>query len=130
MPLAVSSFKVGMAPAWLTGTMFLAQLYGVRLGVGDILTVVATAVALGFATPGVPNATFLLLVPLLASISVPAAGVALLIAVDSIPDLFATTANVTADLAAASLVQRWSDPSDAALSPLNEAPLNANRDRI
>jgi Na+/H+-dicarboxylate symporter len=130
MPLAVSSFKVGMAPAWLTGTLFLAHLYGVQLGIVDYLTVVATAVALGFATPGVPNATFLLLVPLLASVSVPAAGVALLIAVDSIPDLFATTANVTADLAAASLVQRWSGSSDIALSPLNEAPLHANRDRI
>jgi Na+/H+-dicarboxylate symporter len=130
MPLAVSSFKVGMAPAWLTGTMFLAHLYGVQLGIGEYLTIVASAVALGFATPGVPNATFLLLVPLLASISVPAAGVALLIAVDSIPDLFATTANVTADLAAASLVQRWSGSSEVLFSPLNEAPLNANRDRI
>ena len=130
MPLAVSSFKVGMAPAWLTGTMFLAHLYGVQLGIGEYLTIVATAVALGFATPGVPNATFLLLVPLLASISVPAAGVALLIAVDAIPDLFATTANVTADLAAASLVQRWSGSTDVALSQLTEAPLDANRNRI
>jgi Na+/H+-dicarboxylate symporter len=128
--LAVSSFKVGMAPAWLTGTLFLAHLYGVPLGIGEYLTVVATAVALGFATPGVPNATFLLLIPLLASVNVPAAGVALLIAVDSIPDLFATTGNVTADLAAASLVQRWSGSNDVVLSPLNEAPLNANRDRI
>jgi Na+/H+-dicarboxylate symporter len=130
MPLAVSSFKAGMATAWLTGTLFLAKLYGVDLGIGEYLTVVASGVALGFATPGVPNGAFLLLAPVLASVGLPAAGVALLIAVDSIPDLFATTANVTGDLAAASLVQRWSGSSDLVLSPLNEAPLNANRDRI
>jgi len=37
----------------------------------------------------------------------PAAGVALLIAVDAIPDLFATVANVSGDFAAASIVRRW-----------------------
>ena len=130
MPLAVSSFKAGMATAWLAGTIFLAHLYGVQLGVGDYLTVVASGVALGFATPGVPNGAFLLLAPVLASVGLPAAGVALLIAVDSIPDLFATTANVTGDLAAASLVQRWSGSNEVAISSSIEAPLNANRDRI
>jgi Na+/H+-dicarboxylate symporter len=62
--------------------------------------------ALSFATPGVPNGAFLLLAPLLASLGLPAAGVALLIAVDAIPDLFATAANVTADFAAVAIVRR------------------------
>ena len=106
LPLAVASFKVGMAASWLTGTMFLAHLYGVRLGFADYLTVVAAAVALSFATPGVPNGAFLLLAPVLASFGIPAAGVALLIAVDAIPDLFATVANVTGDFSAASIVRR------------------------
>ena len=108
LPLAVSSFKVGSAVAWVIGTTFLARLYGVELSVADQLTVVASAIALSFATPGVPNGAFLLLAPLLASVGLPASGVALLIAIDSIPDLFATMTNVTGDFAAASIVNRVS----------------------
>jgi proton glutamate symport protein len=106
LPLAVSSFKVASAVAWLTGTVFLARLYGVELSLVDQLTIVASAVALSFATPGVPNGAFLLLAPLLASVGLPASGVALLIAIDSIPDLFATLTNVTGDFAAVSIVHR------------------------
>jgi Na+/H+-dicarboxylate symporter len=108
LPLAVSSFKVASAVSWLIGTVFLARLYGVELGVTAHLTIVASAVALSFATPGVPNGAFLLLAPLLASVGLPPSGVALLIAIDSIPDLFATTANVTGDFAAVSVVDRAS----------------------
>ena len=117
LPLAVSSFKVASAVAWLTGGTFLARLYGVELGVADHLTIVASAVALSFATPGVPNGAFLLLAPLLASVGLPASGVALLIAIDSIPDLFATLTNVTGDFSAVALVNRWSRTSAPATAP-------------
>jgi len=106
LPLAVSSFKVVISVSWLAGTLFLARLYGVPLAATDYFTVVAAAVALSFATPGVPNGAFLLLAPVLASVGLPAAGVALLISVDAIPDLFATAANVSGDFAAAGLVRR------------------------
>jgi Na+/H+-dicarboxylate symporter len=106
LPLAVSSFKVVIGGSWLVGTIFLGRLYGVPLGVADYFTVVAAGMALSFATPGVPNGAFLLLAPLLASLGLPPAGVALLIAVDAIPDLFATASNVTGDFAAVSIVRR------------------------
>jgi proton glutamate symport protein len=109
LPLAVSSFKVVTGAAWLTGTLFLAQLFGVQLGSADWFTIVAAAIALSFATPGVPNGGYLLLAPLLANFGLPAAGVALLIAVDAIPDLFATVANVTGDFAAVSVVRRLAE---------------------
>ena len=105
-PLAVSSFKVVISVSWLLGTLFLGRLFGVPIAAADYFTVVAAAVALSFATPGVPNGAFLLLAPVLASLGLPAAGVGLLIAVDAIPDLFATTANVTADFAAVAISRR------------------------
>jgi len=106
LPLAVSSFKVVIAASWLTGTLFLAHLYGIQLGIVDELTIALSAIALSFATPGVPNGAFLLLAPVLASFGIPAAGVALLLAVDAIPDLFATMANVTGDFAAVAIVRK------------------------
>ena len=116
LPLAVSSFKVVTGAAWLTGTLFLAQLFGVQLGSADWFTIVLAAIALSFATPGVPNGGYLLLAPLLANFGLPAAGVALLIAVDAIPDLFATVANVTGDFAAVSVVRRLADRDGQVLS--------------
>ena len=122
LPLAVSSFKVANAVAWLTGAMFLARLYGVPLGTSDYLTIVASAIALSFATPGVPNGGFLLLAPVLASVGVPASGVALLIAVDAIPDLFATVTNVSGDFAAAAIVRRVAAREPAAVLERNLTP--------
>jgi proton glutamate symport protein len=120
LPLAVSSFKVVTGAAWLTGTLFLAQLFGVQLGSADWFTIVAAAIALSFATPGVPNGGYLLLAPLLANFGLPAAGVALLIAVDAIPDLFATVANVTGDFAAVSVVRPLADrDGDVSSFPLS-----------
>lgn len=125
LPLAVSTFKVASAAAWLLGTMFLARLYGVPLSFADQLSVVAAAVALSFATPGVPNAAFLLLAPILAGLGLPASGVALLIAVDGIPDLFATVTNVTGDFAAAGIVRRMDVPAESPEEPPTAVPVAA-----
>jgi len=121
LPLAVASFKVGTSAAWLTGTLFLAHLYGVQLGVADYLTIATAGVALSFATPGVPNGGYLLLAPLLASVGIPAAGVALLIAVDAIPDLFATTTNVTGDFSAVAIVRRFATRGNAETNRLTNS---------
>ena len=54
----------------------------------------------------VPRGAFLMLAPLFVSIGVPVEGIGILIAVDAIPDVFATVLNATGDLAAAVLVAR------------------------
>ncbi len=108
LPLSVSVFKVATPIAWLIGTLFLAKLYGVVLGASAIVTVALTSVVLSFTIPGVPQGAMLMLATVITSfgIGVPAAGTALLIGADTIPDLFATMANVTGDLVAATIVGR------------------------
>src|SRR6185437_11432239 len=56
------------------------------------------------AAPGVPRGAFIMLTPLFLAIGLPAEGIGILIAVDALPDTFATALNVTGDLAAAALV--------------------------
>ncbi|MDQ6887160.1 MAG: dicarboxylate/amino acid:cation symporter [Gemmatimonadota bacterium] len=104
LPLAVSSFKISSPIVKLTGALFLARLYGVDLGVPQLLSLVAIAILLSFSTPGVPHGWLLVLAPALASVGVPPDGVGLLIAVDTLPDLAATTLNVTGDLAVAAIL--------------------------
>ncbi len=53
-----------------------------------------------------PRGAFLMLAPMFLSIGLPVEGIGILIAVDAIPDLFATVLNATGDLAAAVFVAR------------------------
>jgi Na+/H+-dicarboxylate symporter len=120
LPLSVSTFKVATPITWMMGTLFLAKLYGVALGTPSLITIAISAVALSLTIPGVPQGAQLLLAPLLVTYGIPAEGVALLIAADTIPDLVGTMTNVTGDLVVAAIVGRQGVAETvvpAALSP-------------
>jgi Na+/H+-dicarboxylate symporter len=106
LPLSVSVFKVATTITWLIGTLFLAKLYGVTLGTTALVTIAIAAVGLSLTIPGVPQGAHLLLAPLLVRYGIPAEGIALLIAVDTIPDLAGTMTNVTGDFVVAAVVSR------------------------
>jgi Na+/H+-dicarboxylate symporter len=106
LPLAVSTFKVATPISWLVGITFLARLYGVALPTSSLVAIAFTAVALSLTLPGVPQGAVLLIAPLSVAYGIPAEGVALLIAADTIPDLFGTMTNVTGDLVAGCVAGR------------------------
>ena len=60
----------------------------------------------------------MMLAPLFLAIGLPAEGIGILIAVDAIPDLFATVLNTTGDMAAATLVARWRQPGQIGTPPI------------
>jgi Na+/H+-dicarboxylate symporter len=104
LPLAVSTFKLAAPLSWTVGALFIGWFYGVPLHARELATVAFAAVFLAFAAPGVPRGAFIMLTPLFLAIGLPAEGIGILIAVDALPDTFATVLNVTGDLAAAALV--------------------------
>ena len=106
LPLAVSTFKVATPALWLVAAIFLARLYGVPLAPTQLLVISLTGILTSFSTPGVPHGWLLVISPLVVTMGIPAEGIGLLIAVDAIPDIFATTLNVTGDMVAAALVSR------------------------
>ncbi len=106
LPLAVSTFKFAGPVAWPIGAMFVAWFYGIELHMAQYITIGLASIFLGFAAPGVPRGAFLMLAPLFLAIGLPVEGIGILIAVDALPDLFATVLNATGDLAAAVLVAR------------------------
>jgi len=106
LPLAVSTFKIAAPVSWTVGALFVGWFYGVPIGVGGLATIAFAAVFLAFAVPGIPRGAFIMLTPLFIAIGLPPEGIGILIAVDAIPDLFATVLNTTGDLAAAALVAR------------------------
>jgi Na+/H+-dicarboxylate symporter len=113
LPLSVSTFKLAAPVSWTVGALFIGWFYGVPLHTRELATIAFAAVFLAFAAPGIPRGAFIMLTPLFLAIGLPAEGIGILIAVDAIPDTFATVLNVTGDLAAAALVAR----SDGAQEP-------------
>lgn len=106
MPLAVSVFHVGTAVAQTVGVLFLARLGGVTLSGMDLATVAAAVVVASSAVPGVPGGSIVALVPALTAARVPVEGIGLLLAVDAIPDMVRTTANVTGAMALAAIARQ------------------------
>jgi len=106
LPLAVSMFKLAAPVSWTVGAYFVGWFYGVPLHAVELATIAFAAVFLAFAAPGVPRGAFIMLTPLFLAIGLPAEGIGILIAVDAIPDTFATVLNVTGDLVAVLLVAR------------------------
>lgn len=113
LPLAVSVLRINVPPRWVISAAFLGQLYGVEVGFGALVWVLVTAVLISFSVPGIPSASLFMLAPVLVSLGLPPEGVGLLIAVDTVPDMFNTLANVTGHMSSTVVIAR--DDTVAAL---------------
>lgn len=104
LPLSASTFRLGASIGIPAGVLFVARLYGVPLGPIELATIATTSVLLTFSVPGVPGGSILIMVPVLLSVGLPAEAIGILLGVDTVPDMFRTTANVTGTMAAATLL--------------------------
>jgi Na+/H+-dicarboxylate symporter len=107
LPVAISLFKYASPVARITGTFFVAHLYGVDLGIVEISTITAAVAGLSFYSPGIPSGGLFIMTPIYIALGLPVEGVGLLIALDLIPDMFITVGNTTADMAAAVIIARF-----------------------
>jgi Na+/H+-dicarboxylate symporter len=73
---------------------------------------IVTTLLISMTVPGVPSASLVTLAPVLGSLGVPTAGLALLLGVDRIPDMARTAVHVLGHLTAAAVVQRTVGTSD------------------
>jgi dicarboxylate/amino acid:cation (Na+ or H+) symporter, DAACS family len=84
--------------------LFLAQVYGVHLGMAQQILVVGICILGGIGTAGVPAGALPVVMMTLSMVGVPPEGVGLILGVDRLLDMCRTTLNVTGDLAAAVVV--------------------------
>jgi len=104
--------------SWTFGALFVAWFYQVELHAAQYATIAFATTFVSFAAPGVPRGAFLMLAPLFLEMKLPVQGIGMLIAVDAIPDLFATVLNASGDLAATALVARASPAPPHGVVPL------------
>jgi proton glutamate symport protein len=109
LPLGATINMDGTAMYQAIAVMFIAQIYGVPLGVGDQLTIVMMATLASIGAAGVPGAGIIMLIMVLNQVGLGAqaqAGIALILGVDRILDMLRTAVNVTGDLSVASSIAR------------------------
>jgi Na+/H+-dicarboxylate symporter len=87
-------------------TAFIAQAYGIDLGVGGYLMVVVTATLASIGTAGVPGVGLVMLAMVLRQANLPVEGIGLIIGVDRLLDMVRTAVNVTGDSAVTCIVGR------------------------
>ena len=101
LPLGATINMDGTALYQAVAAVFIAQTIGMDLTLGAQLTIVFTAVLASIGTAAVPGAGIIMLIIILEAISVPSAGIALILGVDRILDMMRTVTNVTGDASVA-----------------------------
>ena len=104
LPLGATINMDGTAIYQGVCAIFIAQVFGIDLTVGQQFTIVMTAVLASIGTAGVPGSGMIMLAMVLQSVGLPVEGVALVAGVDRILDMMRTTVNVTGDAAVATCV--------------------------
>jgi Na+/H+-dicarboxylate symporter len=107
IPLGATINMNGTALYQGVAAMFLAQVYGIDIGLTGMLLVVAMAVGAAIGSPGTPGVGIVILAMVLTSIGIPAEGVAFIMGVDRLLDMCRTSVNVAGDVVAARLLETW-----------------------
>lgn len=114
LPLAVSLFRLTSAAANVAVAVYLARVHGVALAPGTLVAGALVAAAVSVAAVGLPAQVsfFAIIAPVCLAMGVPVALLPLLLAIETLPDLFRTLGNVTADLAVTRIVGRGAAPAE------------------
>jgi len=97
VPLGATINMDGTAIMQGVATVFIAQVFGVDLSIGDLAAVVLTATMASVGTAAVPGVGLITLALVLEQVGLPVEGIALIIGVDRLLDMVRTAVNVTGD---------------------------------
>ncbi|MFP6816483.1 MAG: dicarboxylate/amino acid:cation symporter [Pseudomonadales bacterium] len=112
VPLGATIHMDGTAIMQGVATVFIAQLYGIELGLSEYLMVILTATMASIGTAGVPGVGMIMLVMVLEQVGLPLEGIVFILAVDRLLDMLRTAVNVSGDGMVATIVARSEDDLD------------------
>lgn len=106
LPLGATVNMDGTALYECVAAMFIAQAYGVELGLFQQVIVVVTALLASIGAAGIPMAGLVMISVILSAIGLPLEGIGLILAVDRILDMLRTTTNVWSDSCGAVIIAK------------------------
>jgi Na+/H+-dicarboxylate symporter len=104
LPLGATVNMDGTSIMQGVATVFIAQVYGVELGIMGYLTVIVMATLASIGTAGVPGVGLVMLTMVFTQVGLPVEGIGLIIGVDRLLDMTRTCVNVTGDLVVTCIV--------------------------
>jgi Na+/H+-dicarboxylate symporter len=112
VPLGATINMDGTAMYQTIAALFLVQAFGIDLSFSAMLLLMITTVGASIGAPSTPGVGIVILATLLESVGVPGAGIALILGVDRILDMSRTALNVSGDMTACCVMDKWLPVSD------------------
>ena len=119
LPLGATVNMDGTALYQGVAALFIAQVYGIPVSLSGQLTIVLTATLASIGTAAVPGVGLFMLIIVLKQVGIPLEGIALILSVDRLLDMFRTMINVTSDCTASVIVAHM----EGQLSPPEKEPV-------
>jgi len=120
LPIGATVNMDGTALYECVATIFIAQVYGVELGFSQQVLVVITALLASIGAAAVPMAGLVMMSIILQAVGLPMEGIAIIMAVDRILDMFRTATNVWSDSCGAVVIARSEGESLEGLEKSND----------
>lgn len=109
IPVGTTINMDGTALFQCISALFIAQAYGMEMAIGGLLIIMVTIVASSIGTPAIPGGGVVILASVLESVGIPTEGLIIIIGVDRILGMFRCAVNVTGDLTACVIFNRWQE---------------------
>lgn len=107
VPLGTTINMDGTGLYQAIAAVFLCQLYGIELSFVETILLACTMVGASIGTPAIPGVGIIVLATIVTGLGVPPEGIGLIFGVDRILDMCRTSINVTGDLVAGVVMNRW-----------------------
>ena len=112
IPLGTQLNMDGTALYEAAAALFIANLMGLDLSLGQQLVVCATAMIASLGAPGIPSAGMVTMIMVLQSVGLPAEAIAILLPIDRLLDTVRTVVNVQGDMMISVVVDRHTREPD------------------
>ena len=107
IPVGATINMDGTAIFQCVSALFIAQAYGIEIDLMNLILITVTIVAASIGTPAIPGGGVVILASVLQSAGIPTEGLVIIVGVDRILGMFRTAVNVTGDLTACVIFDRW-----------------------
>ena len=111
LPLGATVNMDGTALYEAVAAMFIAQVYGVEMGLAQQVLIFLTATLAAVGAAGIPSAGTVTMAMVLTAVGLPLEGIGIILGVDRILDMCRTTVNVWGDAVGAAVVGRYDLPN-------------------
>ena len=115
VPFGATINMDGTAMMQGVATVFIANIYGIDLGMSGYLTVIGMSVLASIGTAAVPGVGLVMLTMVFHQVGLPIEGIGLILGVDRLLDMIRTAVNVTGDAAVSTIIAKSEDKLDPAI---------------